>query len=137
MRTSAKVALCVVLVTCMPGCVFWFHEYAELVGPLRAYDDEYRVRLQKVDHRMTFHFHAGAFGNTVSSVDIRLPYEPKGIATYQAEEVKVESHDDPELAQQFTSGEVVVDMQRKRVSIESQVAPGPSPLNGSYALHRH
>src|ERR1700735_493486 len=78
----------------LSGCVFFFHEYASLVGPLPAHQNAYLIRIQQVEGPMTFRAHAGAFGRTIVGTDVWLPYAPSGKTTYLSSELRLDSHDD-------------------------------------------
>jgi hypothetical protein len=135
MRAAVQFAICSVLGGILASCVLWFHEYAQIVGPLPAYGGEYRIRIQKVTHKPAFNAHALAVSNEPSVVDIRLPHYPAGAESFTAATVSVES-DNPEFGKELRAGSVVVDRAKKRVIIDCTTDAGPSPLNGSYPLQR-
>src|ERR1700722_17034872 len=133
MRAEVQLAICTVLSSILTGCVLWFHEYAQIVGPLPAYGGEYRIRIQKVTHQPAVNAHALAISNEPSDVDIRLPHYPAGVESFPAATVSVVN---PEFGQELRAGSVEVDRTKKRVIIDFRTDAGPSPLNGSYPLHR-
>jgi hypothetical protein len=135
MRAAIQLVICTVLSIILASCVLWFHEYAQIVGPLPAYGGEYRIRIQKVTHAPAVNAHALAVSNVPSNVDIRLPHYPTGVESFFATAVRVES-DNPEFGKELRVGSVVVDRTKKRVIIDCTTDAGPSPLNGSYPLRR-
>jgi hypothetical protein len=116
------------------GCVFIFHNYASVVGPLPAYHNEYRIRLQQVEGPMAFNLHAGAFGRSIVLTDFRLPHAPSGVDTFSFDQVIVVS-DDPARRVPLVGGSMRVDTGHKTVVIAYQTKDGESPVNGSYPLH--
>ena len=135
MRAAVKLASSALLNSILASCVLWFHEYAQIVGPLPAYAGEYRIRIQKVTHAPAVNAHALAVSNVPSDVDIRLPHYPKGVESFTAATVRVES-DNPEFGKELRVGTVVVNRVKKQVIINCTTDDGPSLLNGSYPLHR-
>ena len=129
---SALVSLIAALSLC--GCVYVFHQYGKLVGPLPALNGGYLIQIQQVEGPMKFNGHALGFARTLVWSSVRLPSRPVGVVTYQSSQIIVESEDELRTIP-ATSGTLRVDMGRKTVEIDLQTASGPSLVNGKYSLH--
>jgi hypothetical protein len=119
----------------MSGCVFFFHEYASLVGPLPARQNAYLIRIQQVQGPTTFHAHAGAFGRTIVGTDVWLPHAPLGKTTYLASELRLDSRDDANRNIPPIDRFLEVAANNKTIVVKLQTESGQSLINGTYNLH--
>jgi hypothetical protein len=119
----------------LAGCVFIFHDYAQLIGPLPGQAAPYRLEVQTVSGPFAFNLHAGAFGREVTLTTISLPRTPHGRTEYSWNEIRFESSDDDRVAKMTASGgSITVDLPTRQLEIRIQSQSGECPINGSYSL---
>jgi hypothetical protein len=136
MRGSVSCIVAFALCGVLLSCVVWFHEYAQIVGPPLSRGGAYRLRIQKVTHKPEFNPHALAIANSFCDVDIKLPHYPSRVESFDVRNLHLSAPDCPEYAKPLKSGTLNVEKTERRVTLRFTTESGPSPLNGSYPLHR-
>ena len=134
---GVRILLILSALICAAGCRVSDNEKATLVGPLRAQNDAYLLRIQQAVGPTKFHPHALVFGRSLAVHTLWLAYAPTAArTTYSWKEVKIEAMTSTGALQelQATAGTVTIDRVTESVTVRIDTASAAFTGNGDYPL---
>lgn len=128
------IAFQLMIIVLFVGCIKSYPSQSSLYH-LRP-SDHYALFLKKETNRIMFNICSG-FVFVIKTYEIELPSKPDGHVIYTFRQIKIRqtSHKEGKI-DDFTSGEVIVDINKSRVSISLKTPEGDFAGNGEYLIDR-